>query len=287
MAQDDTDDDLADVTVAKVSKPLAQSIARADEIGAMLLDEAYEPSNARLRGIGITPELHPDIASDELISMGTVMFAEGGGSLRTFSGGLHHECGWWPSWKRRRVQHWEGIAAFNHLIAAECNPDVDWMQSEGIGFRFFLDRKWLGYTADADMWIAGRRHVVEIKRTERDLTKPEYRLKLAAVAEICRRCGWIFRIVLADEIFASRHHRENCERFAMRRFARVTQRHLDRLEHFGMRNGLEATYWDLAHALAPNSVEAGEAVLQALVIRRRVNIDLTGRVHPQTPVRIL
>jgi hypothetical protein len=281
------DEDCDDAAVAKVSTPLSRSIARAEEIGSTLRDDAYEASNNRLRGLGITPELHPDIASDELVSMGTVILAEGGGSLRTFSGGLAHECGWWPSYKRRRLQFWEGISARDHLVASECNPDVDWMQSEGIGFRFFLDRKWRSYTADADMRILGRRHVVEIKRNERDLLDPEYLLKLAAVAEICRRCGWIFRIVLTDEIFANRHHRENCERFAMRRFARVSPRRLERLESYALKNGPETTYWDLADALAPNAIEVGEAILQALAIRRRVSVDLTRRVHPQTPVVIL
>lgn len=287
MSSVDEDIETGDEHVVKTSTPLSRSIARAEDVGAMLRDEAYEPSNTRLRAIGITSELHPDIGSDELISMGEVIFAEGGGSLRTYSGGLKHVCGWWPGWKRRRLQHWEGIPAFYHLLAAECDHEVDWMQSEGIRFRFYLDRKWRSYTADADMWIAGRRHVVEIKRTERDLRKPDYLLKLAAVAEICRRCGWIFRIVLADEIFANRHHLENCERFAMRRFATVAPRHIDRLENFAMRNGPESTYWNVAEALAPTCIEAGEAVLQALTIRRRVRIDLTRRVHAQTPVCIL
>jgi hypothetical protein len=287
IRQEDVDDDLATSTVPKIASLVAKSVARAEQIGALMLDPVYEPSNIRLRQLGITSDLHPDIGSAELESMGTVIVAEHGGSLRTFSGGLPHVCGWWPSAKARRVQHWEGMAAFDHLLAAECNPLVGRMQSEGIGFRFFLGGKWLGYTADADMWIDGRRHVVEIKRSERDLRNPEYLLKLAAVAEICRRCGWIFRIVLASEIFVNRHHRENCQRFAMRRFAHVHRQQINRLEGFAMRKGFETTYWDLAHALAPRCIEAGEAVLQALTIQRRVAIDLTRRVQPNTPVTIL
>lgn len=287
IRQEDVDDDLATSKVPVTTSLVAASIARAEQIGAMMLDPSYEPSNIRLRQLGITSDLHPDIASTDLQSMGTVVLAEHGGSLRTFSGGLPHVCGWWPSWKAQRVQHWEGLAAFNHLLTAECDPLVGRMQSEGIGFRFFVGGKWRGYTADADMWIDGRRHVVEIKRSERDLRNPEYLLKLAAVAEICRRCAWIFRIVLASEIFVNRHHQENCERFAMRRFAHVHRRHINRLEAFAMRNGPETTHWELAHALAPRCIEAGEAVLQALTIQRRVAIDLTRRVQPNTPVSIL
>lgn len=287
ISQEDVDDDLAAFAVARTTSPITASIARAEQIGAMLLDPAYEPSNMRLRQLGIASDIHPELASDDLVKMGTVILAEGGGSLRTFSGGLPHVCGWWPSYKSRRVQHWEGLAAFHHLVAAECDQMVARFQAEGIGFRIFLDRKWLGYTADVDMWIDGQRHVVEIKRSDRDLRKPEYLLKLAAVAEICRRCGWIFRIVLADEIFAGRHHQENCLRFAQRRFAHVGRQHIDRLESFAMKHGAETTYWDLSNVLAPRCLEAGEAVLQALFIRRQVSLDLTRRITPNTLVTIL
>lgn len=279
--------EFGDRKMAKVMTPVAESIARAEEIGAMMLDKAYEPSHTRLRGLGITPEIIPDVGRERLESMGKVVFAQGGGSLRTFSGGLTHECGWWPGSKNPRLQHWEGINAYNLLLESECNHDVEWAQTEGIGFRIFLDRKWRGYVADFDMRIAGRRHVIEVKRTERDLADPAYRIKLAAVAEICRRCGWIFRIVLADEIYAGRHHRENCERFVMRRFLRVTKQQIDRLEGFAMRNGAETTYGDLAAAIAPRSYETGEAVIQALTLRRRLRIDLTKRVYALTPLHIL
>jgi hypothetical protein len=284
---DEDDENLGTPDLAKVNTSVSQSIARAEEIGAMMLDEAYESSNSRLRGLGITPEIIPDVGRDRLVSMGRIVFAANGGSLRTFSGGLPHECGWWPAAKNPRVQHWEGIAAYNFMLESECNHDVDWAQSEGIGFRVFLDRKWRGYVADFDLRVAGRRHVIEVKRTERDLQDPAYRMKLAAVAEICRRCGWIFRIVLADEIFATRHHRDNCERFVMRRFLRVTKQQLDNVENHALRNGPETTYGELAAAIAPRSYQAGEAVIQALTLRRRLRIDLTQRVYARTPVQIL
>lgn len=286
-SKDDDEDRVGAPQLPKVMTAVSASIARAEEIGAMMLDEAYEPSNNRLRGLGITPEIIPELARDRLVSMGKVVFAENGGSLRTFSGGLAHECGWWPGARNPRLQHWEGIAAYNFMLAAECDHDVDFCQSEGIGFKIFLDRKWRGYVADFDMRVAGRRHVIEVKRSERDLRDPLYLMKLAAVAEICRRCGWILRVVFANEIYATRHHRDNCERFVMRRFLRVTKRELDNLENHALRNGPETTYGDLAAAIAPRSYEAGEAVIQALTLRRRLRIDLTQRVYARTPVHIL
>lgn len=270
-----------------LSTPLEKSVLRGREIGLPMLDESEEASAARLRAFGISPELHPDLRSEELVTMAQVITAEDGGSLRTFSGGLPHECGWFPSYKAHRLQHWEGISARNFIVESECNARVGRMQSEGIRFKFFLPPKWHTYTADMDMTVDGVRHVVEIKARENAIGDEEYRLVLSAVAEICRRCGWVFRLVLGTEVFANRHHRDNCELFASRRFVRVSERVIDRLEGFAMKSGGETIYGELAETLAPGCAPLGEALIQALTVRQRVEIDLTTRVYHRTPVRIL
>ncbi|MFN3725449.1 MAG: hypothetical protein ACK4SZ_04010 [Allosphingosinicella sp.] len=270
-----------------VSTPLEQSILRGREIGLVMLDESEAPSSARLRAFGISPELHPDLRSDELVTMAQVITAEDGGSLRTFSGGLQHECGWFPSYKAHRLQHWEGISARNFIVESECNPRVGRMQSEGVRFRFYLPPKWHTYTADMDMTVDGVRHVVEVKPRADAIGDEEYRLVLSAVAEICRRCGWVFRLVLGTEVFANRHHRDNCELFAARRFVRVSERVIDKLEGFAMKRGAETTYGELAEVLAPGCTPLGEALIQALSVRQRIEIDLTTRVYHRTPLRIL
>ncbi|MEJ7777021.1 MAG: hypothetical protein WKF52_06530 [Sphingomicrobium sp.] len=129
--------------------------------------------------------------------------------------------------------------------------------------------------------------IVEIKRTADDLSDEDYRLTLAGVAEICRRLGWEFRIVFASEIFVNRHHRANVELFSSRRFATVTPQALRRLELYALRNGQTTTYGDLAATLRPDWEVAGKAVIQALQVRRRIEIDLTRPVHDDTTVVIL
>jgi hypothetical protein len=122
-------------------------------------------------------------------------------------------------------------------------------------------------------------------------TKPtwheEYQLTLAGVAEICRRCGWTFQIVFAREIFESRVHRNNVELFQSRRFARVGPEHLRRLTQIASSGGSHTTYGDLSEALDPRFPPAGAAVIQALLVRRMIEIDLTDNLYPETPVRIL
>jgi len=115
----------------------------------------------------------------------------------------------------------------------------------------------------------------------------EYRMVLAAVAEICRRVGWVFRLVIGPEVFANRHHRDNCELFCSRRFVRIAPRTMDRFEGFAITRGVETTYGELAEALDPTCIERGEAFIHALTIRQRIDIDLTTRVYERTPLRIL
>lgn len=270
-----------------VFTPLEKSIHRGREIGAPMLDESHEPSSARLRALGIDSSLHPDIRSDELVTMALVATSEDGGSLLTYSGGLTVENGFFPSFKAHRLLHWHGISARDFLVESECNVRVGRMISEGIRFRFYLAPKWHTYTADVDMTVDGVRHVVEVKAHEDAIGGAEYRMVLAAVAEICRRCGWVFRLVLGPEVFANRFHRENCELFCSRRFVRLSERTMDRFEGFAIRRGAETTYGELAEALDPACPERGEAFIQALTVRQRVDIDLATRVYERTPLRIL
>lgn len=265
-----------------VHTPVAAAVSRA-EILDRLRDPSYEPDRTRVR---LYDEARRD--SDELVSMGDMYVADHGGSLRTFSGNLSHENGCWPSYKRRRNQHWEGMAQRNFLLRAEVDLDVIWAQSEARRFEFVLGGKRRRYTCDVEERLAdGTRLFTEIKRDEADLEDEDYQLTLAGVAEICRRCGWLFRIVFSREIFASRVHRDNVELFQSRRFARVGPEHMRRLTQIASSEGFNHTYGDLAAALEPSFEPAGAAVIQALLVRRMIEIDLTHHLYPETPVRIL
>lgn len=267
---------------ALVHTPLAAAVSRAEIVGR-LRDPSYEPDRTRVR-------LYDEARrkSDELVSMGDMFVADHGGSLRTFSGNLSHENGCWPSYKRRRNQHWEGMAQRNALLKAEVDLDVIWAQSEARRFEFVLGGKRRRYTCDVEeRRVDGKCVITEIKRDEADLDDEDYQLTLAGVAEICRRCGWLFQIVFSHEIFASTHHRDNVELFQARRFARVGPEHMRRLQDFAWSNGPSTTYEELSTALEPGFQPGGAAVLQALLVRRMIEIDLTQPLYPERPVTIL
>lgn len=271
-----------DARPGRVRIPVSQIAVRGTKLDA-LYDPAMAPTRARILPIA---DLNRE-AIENAQAMATLIRAEGGGPLRTFSGGLAHENGWHPSYKARRLVHWEGEAQLEYITAADLDHDVVHVDSECLRVEFPLDGAMVHYTVDVEtVGPDGRRRAIEIKRDERDLENPAYRLKLAYVREILRRCDIDFRIVLRSEIFASRQHRRNVEDFASRRFRSIELAPGKRFERYAASNET-STYGELAAAIDPTSQVQGRATVQALVARRRVVIDLTGPIRDTTPVRII
>lgn len=263
--------------------PLSQAVVRGIELDRELRDDNLAPDRTRLVGADAG-----SVAGDErLISMGEMITEKDGGSLRTFSGNLAHENGWWPSFKRGRLQHWQGETQRQALMAAECDFSVVWAQSEPCLLRFPIGDEWFEWYAD--VWLSrfdAPDELWEIKKDERQLENPRYRFKLACVREICRRIGMRFRIVMANEIALNRHHRDNVELFASRRFVSIGPDHMRRFESFALSNGPDTTYGELANIVDPRCPARGAAIVQGLTIRRRVEIDLRKFLTNRTPVRI-
>lgn len=206
--------------------PLSQKVVKNADLHRQLRDPSVFPDRTRLIA---TTEL--PIADERLTTLGQMILPENGGSLRTFSGNLAHENGWWSSYKRCRLQHWQGETQRYALLAAECDFPIEWAQSEPCCIRAALGDQWFEWYADLHV----RRHndldeLWEIKRDELSLEDPQYALKLAIMDEICRRIGMRFRLVMASEIILNRHHRSNLELFASRRFLRILPEHMQGLK---------------------------------------------------------
>ena len=213
--------------------------------------------------------------------------ADDGGALRTFNGGLAHENGWYTSRKARRVLHWQGAAQYDFLTRAEVEFPVVRVASESVRFEFMRHSKKQIYTIDVELLAPdGTVTLVEIKRDEQDLADPEYRAKLVAVREVCEEHGIRFKIVFRHQIWDSLVHRRNVTLFCSRRFVTILPEHVERLEAHARQVGMDATFGNTANAIAPECLRTGEAVLQALTVARRIELDLTGPLMDSTPVTI-
>lgn len=267
----------------RIRIPLSQKAVRGLDLDQELRDSSIAPDRSLL-----VSDMEGTLRCDErLVSMGEMIVEHNGGSLRTFSGNGAHENGWWPSFKQRRLQHWEGETQRQALMALECDFSVEWAQSEPCLVRFPIGDEWFEWYADIQVSrFNAPDELWEIKKDERQLEDPRYRLKLAGVREICRRIGWRFRLVMADEIAINRHHRDNVELFASRRFVSIGPEHMRRFEDFALRNGTETTYGELANIIEPNCPARGAAIIQGLTVRRRVEIDLREFLTNRTPLKM-
>lgn len=262
--------------------PVSQIAVRGPAIG-MLADPAVSPSRSRLRPIDLE-----NASSEELIPMSNMVRAPLDAPLRLVNDmEAGHERGIYASPKAPFPLVWEGEAQMDALIAADVNREAVGVGTECVRFEFPMGGAMVVYTVDVALRLAeGRELLIEIKRDERDLEDRDYRLKLAIVAEICRRCDIGFRVVLRPEIFVSDRHRRNAALVASRGFATIRADHLRQLDAHRRSTGGESTLGDLAAALEPSSAVLGEAVVHALVVHRRVSLDLTRRLLPSAPAVI-
>lgn len=248
----------------------------------VLEDRRFAPRGSRIRPFDGTVE-----ESDQLVAMATMIRAPDGAPLRLRAAILAHEHGTYASPKAQHPLVWEGEAQQEALIGADVDFDAVEVSTESVEFEMVADGAKTSYTVDVAIRTAdGRERFVEIKRDERDLEDPGYRLKLARVAEICRRCDIDFRVVLRSEIFRSDRHRRNAALVASRGFATIGADHLRRLDRHRRATGGESTLGELAKALEPASVVLGEALVHALIVRRRVRMDLAQRLLPSAPLLI-
>jgi hypothetical protein len=209
------------------------------------------------------------------------------GALRTFNGGLTHENGWFASRKVRRLLHWQGTAQRDFLLRAEVEFSVVSMMSEPVRFEFTGPNGKETYTADVELLNSdGIRTIVEVKRDKRDLADPAYRAKLARVREICEENRVRFRIVFRDDIWVSIIHRRNVTLFASRAFTTIRPEHLDRLENHRELRGPMTSFGELSDAIDPVNRRYGEAVVQALTVARKVEIELTKPIFDVTEITI-
>lgn len=261
--------------------PVSQIAVRSPRLDA-LLDPSMAPSRTLIRPIAGLDHA----AIERTLSMATMVRETNGGPLRTFSGGLAHENGWHPSFKAKRLLHWQGEAQLQFITKADIEHEVAKVDTECFRLEFAIDGTLVSYTVDVELRGAdGTMRAIEIKRDERDLEDEAYRLKLAYVREILRRCDIDFSVVLREEMFRSRRHLRNVEDFASRRFRSIDPDVMTRFDRHAAAHRA-STFGGLASLLHPDSQVQGRATVQALVARRRVRIDLTGRIDDDSPVEL-
>jgi hypothetical protein len=171
--------------------------------------------------------------------------------------------------------------AFFHHSEVDTNV-VDYL-AQPFRFEFVLDGTLRTYIADCVRQLAdGSIEVVEVKQDYRALKDPEYALKLHWVREICRVLGWSFRVVHGQRLRERSVLNDNVQSVQQSRFVQYSGSDVFVVADACRQTGA-ATLGVIADAFG--DARLGRAKAYAMMVGRLVDIQLDGRLSPQTPVR--
>lgn len=145
-----------------------------------------------------------------------------------------------------------------------------------IEFQLGGDRK-VYYPDHIRLLRTGVIELIEVKRTPADIADPEYREKLAGVAEIARRVDWNFRILYQADIDGPPNRKANVEAIYMRRFMLLSREEQMAISEFVMAE--QPLPWgDLRSRICPGDARRGQATLYCNVALGRISIDLDAPI---------
>jgi hypothetical protein len=262
------------------ASPLPSQVVLRDPWEDRFRVDDEHPDASRIRVRRMVEENEPD---DELVAMATIQRSLDGRSLTNFSGGKAHVNGFVCCPKSHHMLHVQGTGQ-EDLVRRE---QTVWNTTEIVTEGWVI--KWRDGEHRPDVQITGadgRIWLIEVKRNERDLVDPRLRRNIAYASEVLRRCDIGYELVFENEIFESPRHRRNVELFASRGFVHVSRVQFGRLANHVAGKGAASTFGELTDLLSPHDALLGAAVVQGLVVRRRLEVDLTKRITADTPVTI-
>lgn len=225
-------------------------------------------------------------SSADALTTGRIVFPTSGGPIRTIVTGRRHiVTGSYASRKACRAMPFEGMNERLFFMHSEVDTSVVDYRAQPFRFEFTIDGARRTYIVDCVRLLSdGRIEVVEVKNDRRALRDDHYLEKLNRVAETCTALGWDFRVVLREGLENPRVRLENIELIQSRRHTRFTSADvyvaLESIEQAGGRISMGK----LAEGLG--DAHRGRAVLQAMMVHRLVEIDLSKPLGPESSVSL-
>lgn len=255
-------------------------------------DPTQRPTPRRLRRVA---DRWLPVGTSSMMARITV-FRHGGHERPVITRGPKHLRFRFPSVKTRTLQLGEGkgegyLARFNEVATCvldyECHP---------CKIELIRDGRIETYRPDSiRLLIGGTIELIEAKRTPDDLGDPEYRERLATVAEVARLCGWVFRVLTLKQIMGP--SADNPRQLPQRvrnvdalygRRTMCLSRQEERVAGRVVGRGEPLDWAELRERLAPTNPLQGDAVIEALLARGLLSTDLDrpfGRCTPLMPAK--
>jgi len=174
------------------------------------------------------------------------------------------------------------------LFAFQCevDPGVISYAAQAAEFTFRLNDSVVVYHADFLRNLPdGTIEVIEVKPNRNYLENPAYAAKLEAVADLCRRAGWKFRVIFGEDLRRPSFFNFHVAQICSHRFYRIQSSVQDAILN-RMSSASEPVAYDEISSLCANHVEA-RAVVSALICRSILYVDLSKRIVASSPVALV
>lgn len=178
----------------------------------------------------------------------------------------------------------EGRAHRDLIMLNEVDPNVLDYQAHPFKVEFQLLGKPQVYYPDHIRSLRdGTIELIEVKRSEEDLADAHYCAKLAGVAEIARRVGWVFRILYNNDISGCEDRLDNIQAIYTHRFMRLSRSEQLAISEFVARD--EPRSWEeLRELVCPDDQRRGEAALRCNIALGRISVNLDEQITATTKV---
>jgi hypothetical protein len=179
----------------------------------------------------------------------------------------------------------EGMNERLFFMHSEVDTSVVDYRAQPFRFEFIIDGVGRTYIVDCVRLLSdGRIEVVEVKNDRRALRDDHYLEKLNRVAMACTALDWSFRVVLREQLEDPRVRLENIELIQSRRHTRFTAADVHVAVESIEQAGGRMPMGELAENLGDAS--RGKATLQAMMVHRLVEIDLSRPLGSESSVSL-
>jgi len=239
-------------------------------------------SNRSLRLISL---LQHDVACDELCCVDVspsdvraIIFPEPGQlrSRRVVSRSNSHSAGKYPSWKMKRMLHWESVNELNAFRLLDCDPEVRRFGEQPCKIEYVMDGVERVHYPDILVITTKSKEFWEVKPQSKPLESGVLQ-RTALLSRVLPWWGYAYRMVLAEDL--GRQPRLNNASVILR-FGRnmVSDRDWESIRRIADQRG--QLIWSAA--CCGDYGAKGREILCGLVLKGFLTIDMNSQLSPET-----
>ena len=224
--------------------------------------------------------------TDILRHRATLVTVRQGGAIRTLiKGAARHPTGRYVSVKAGRAQPWKSLDELARIIVCEVDPSVRTYQVQPHRIDFHLSRRIVHFFADLRVDRRDGGVDIELSPAGKDVSKGDV---VEWARTVYDALGWNLRVRKAEDRSRSVVVEANCRLIEGDRFAVVPPSALSVARSMIEGSGGQLPYGELIERVGASMgvVPRGRAVVNAMIVRGLLELDLTKSLRPRTLVRL-